>query len=146
VLVRQYAAALPSSGDAQKGVVLFRQNCSVCHRLHGEGTEIGPDLAMVTGKPSDVLLTALLDPNQAVESRYIGYNVTTRNGRELSGIISAETPTSITLRSQGGVEEVLLRSDITEMRSSGLSLMPEGLEKALKPQDLADLIAFLRGK
>jgi len=145
-LVRQYAAELPANGDASKGAALFKQNCAVCHRVHGEGVEIGPDLAMVTGKPTEVLLEAVLDPNSAVEARYLSYNVTTRNGRELTGLISAETPNSITLRSQGGVEEVLLRSDITEMRSSGLSLMPEGLEKAFKPQDMADLLAFLRQK
>ena len=101
---------------------------------------------MITGKPTEVLLEAILDPNSAVEARYLSYNVTTRNGRELSALISAETPTSITLRSQGGVEEVLLRNDITEMKSSGLSLMPEGLEKAFKPEDMADLLAFLRQK
>jgi putative heme-binding domain-containing protein len=101
---------------------------------------------MMTGKPDEVLLTAVLDPNQAVEARYVGYNVTTRNGRELTGIISAETSTSITLRTQGGAEETLLRSDITDMRSSGLSLMPEGLEQTLKPADFADLFAFLRSK
>jgi putative heme-binding domain-containing protein len=145
-LVRQYVAAVTGSGDSAHGAALFRQNCVACHKLHGEGTEIGPDLGTVTGKPTEVLLTAILDPNQAVESRYLSYNITTKNGRELSGIITGETTTSITVRNQGGTEEVLLRSDISEFTSSGLSLMPEGLEKALKPADMADLIAWLRAK
>jgi putative heme-binding domain-containing protein len=138
--------SVPTAGDAEKGRNLFKQNCAVCHRLHGEGIEIGPDLAMVSGKPDEVLLAAVLDPNQAVEARYVSYNVATKNGRELSGIISAETATSLTLRSQGGTEEVLLRGDIAELRSSGVSLMPEGLENVLKPTDMADLLAFVRSK
>ena len=145
-LVRQYTAALTASGDAQKGAAIFRQNCMVCHRLHGEGNEIGPDLGMVASKPNETLLAAILDPNQAVETRYISYNVTTKNGREVSGIISAETATSITLRTAGGTEELLRRNDIKELSSSGLSLMPDGLEKTIPPAAMADLLAYLRAK
>ena len=67
----------------------------------------------------------------------------TQSGREISGIITAETPNSITLRGANGMEEVILRTDLKELTSSGLSLMPEGFEKIFKPQDLADLIAYI---
>jgi putative heme-binding domain-containing protein len=90
------------------------------------------------------LLVAILDPNQAVDPAYFNYFVQTRNDRELSGIIVTETPNSITLRSPGGIEEIILRSALKELRSSGLSLMPEGFESALKPQDMANLIAYVR--
>lgn len=143
-LIKQYASISSASGDSSKGMALFRQNCAACHNLHGEGIDIGPDLGAVSGKPNDVLLVGILDPNQAVESRYLSYNVITKNDRELSGIITAETATSVTLRSQGGAEEVLLRSDIKELSSSGISLMPEGFETILPPDAMADLFAAIR--
>ena len=87
---------------------------------------------------------AILDPNQAFEAKYVSYTAATLNGRELSGIIASETPTSITLRSPGGTEEVVARSEIQRLTSSKLSLMPEGLENVLQPQDMADLLAFIR--
>ena len=76
----------------------------------------------------------------------MNYTAVTKSGRELSGIIAAETPNSITLRNTGGADEVILRSDLKELTSSKLSLMPEGLETILKPQDMTDLIAYIRSK
>ena len=97
----------------------------------------------MTGKPVQTLLVAILDPNQAVEARYVNYTALTKSEREISGVITAETASSITLRSPGGNEEVILRSDLKELTSSGLSLMPEGFEKTLTAQDMADLIAYI---
>ena len=85
---------------------------------------------------------AILDPNRAVEARYVNYLAETKDGRELSGIIAAETANNITLRSANG-EEILLRSDLVQLTSSGLSLMPEGFEQALSLEAMADLIAHL---
>jgi putative heme-binding domain-containing protein len=149
-LLKQYAQVLESTaqvlestGEATKGAALFRQNCATCHRLHDEGFAVGPDLGALTSKSPQTLLIAILDPNQAVETRYLNYNATTKSDREISGIIVAETPSSVTLRSAGGAEEIILRTDLLELTSSGLSLMPEGFEKVMSPQDLTDLIAFL---
>lgn len=116
-----------------------------CHRLRGEGNEVGPDLAMVGDKPSDWLSTAILDPSQAVEARYRGWQVRLRSGEELSGLVSAETGNNIVVRVAGGTEQAVLRSDIASMEPMKLSLMPAGFESALKPQDFADLIRWLRG-
>jgi putative heme-binding domain-containing protein len=145
-LLKEYAGAGKLSGDAEKGFAIFRQNCAICHRLRGEGSEVGPDLGSIADKSAQALLVAILDPNQAVEDRYVTYTATTKGDREASGIITSETPNSITLRAADGKEEALLRGEILEMTSSGLSLMPKGFEKTLKPQDLADLIAALSGK
>src|SRR5262249_60334668 len=117
--------------------------CSPCHRLHGEGNEVGPDLGALTSKSPSTLLIAILDPNQAVESRYVNYTALTKGEREISGIIVAETAASVTLKSAGGTEETILQSDLQELSSSGLSLMPDGFEKTMNQQELADLIAFL---
>ncbi|MBI3415939.1 MAG: VCBS repeat-containing protein [Verrucomicrobia bacterium] len=143
-LIHDYESVANLKGDAVKGVALYRQNCLTCHRFKGEGFEVGPDLGTVADKPLAVLLTAILDPNQAIEARYLSYSASTKNGREVSGIVVAETPGSVTLRSAGGSDETILRNDLKEFSGSGLSLMPEGLENVLKPQDMADLIAYLR--
>jgi len=140
-LLKEYAEVGQLRGDANRGRELFRQNCATCHRLREEGNQVGPDLGMIGDKSVPALLTAILDPNQAVETRYVSYTAMTKDDRELSGIMSAETRNSITLRAADGREETLLRSELKELTSSGLSLMPEGFEKALQPQDLADLLA-----
>ena len=145
-LIENYAVVNHLTGNAERGAALYRQNCLACHQLKGEGNSVGPDLGTVADKPVETLLVAILDPNQAFETRYINYTAVTKSGRELSGIIAAETPNSITLRNSGGADEVILRSDLKELTSSKLSLMPEGLETILKPQDMTDLIAYIRSK
>jgi len=145
-LIENYAVVNHLTGNAERGAALYRQNCLACHQLKGEGNSVGPDLGTVADKPVETLLVAILDPNQAFETRYINYTAVTKSGRELSGIIAAETPNSITLRNTGGADEVILRSDLKELTSSKLSLMPEGLETILKPQDMTDLIAYIRSK
>ncbi len=88
-------------------------------------------------------MIAILDPNRAFETRYAAFTIGTVDGRVLNGLIASESATAVTLRRQEGKEDVLLRSDIQEMSASGQSLMPEGVEKDLKPADLADLIAYI---
>jgi putative heme-binding domain-containing protein len=141
-VVKSYETVLQLAGDQMRGAMLFQQNCGVCHQFAAH-PQVGPDLGTVAGKPIEALLESILDPNRAVEARYLNYTALTRDEREVSGIIVAEGPTSITLRSATG-EETVLRRDLQRLTSSGLSLMPEGFEKVLTPQDLADVIAFIR--
>ena len=141
-------AALPWIVPEFRGVPeqarpLFQKNCATCHQFKGEGTSIGADVASVADKPVDYLLAAILDPNRAVEARFISYTAVTRDDTEFTGIITAESPNSITLRSATG-EMTILRTDLRELTSSSLSLMPEGFESTYKPQDIADLIAFIK--
>ncbi len=131
-------------GDAARGRQHFQNLCATCHRLRNEGHEVGPDLGMVATKPVDWLLTAILDPSQAVEARYRAWTITLKSAEELSGLISAETANNIVIRVAGGVDHAVLRSDIAAMEQSKLSLMPAGFESALKPQDMADLLGWLR--
>ena len=140
-VVRKYQATV--RGDAQRGAALYRQHCATCHHFKGEGVPLGPDLATLTDKSPESLLVAILDPNQSVETPFVNYTATMRDGRELSGIIANETGNSVTLRLAGGSEQVLLRNEIGDLTGSGLSLMPEGLEQALDPQQMADLIEYV---
>ncbi len=86
----------------------------------------------------------ILDPNREVPADYVNYNVATTDGRVVSGLIAEETANAVTLKRAEGATDVIPRARIESIASTGLSLMPEGLEKGLAPQDLADLIAYLR--
>jgi len=143
-VIAGYAGIEKLSGDAQRGQHQFQTLCVPCHRLRGEGNEVGADLGMVGSKPVDWLIAAILDPNQAVEARYRAWTITFKSGDALDGIISAETANNLVLRLAGGIEHAVLRSDIAAMSPSNQSLMPTGFESALKPQDMADLLRWLR--
>ncbi len=145
-VLRSFDKVAELDGNEKAGAAQFRQNCATCHRFKGEGFQVGPDLEMVAGKPARVLVASILNPNDAFETRYTGYTLVTKTGRELSGILEAETSNSVTLKNAGGLNEVVLRSDIQALNSQGRSLMPAGLESALSPQDLADVIAYLRSR
>jgi putative membrane-bound dehydrogenase-like protein len=144
-VLQDYRNVASMPGDRTKGQAVFAKTCATCHRLDELGNEVGPDLATLSNKTPQYLLTAILAPNQNVETRYIEYMAVTKTGRTFTGILASETSTSITLKGQEGKEQVLLRTELEELQSTGKSLMPEGLEKDLSRQDLADLIAYLVG-
>ncbi len=131
-------------GDPVRGHAQFQLLCATCHRLRGDGNEVGPDLAMVATKPVDWLLTTILDPSQAVEARYRPWTIQLNSGEDLSGIITAETANNLVLRMAGGVDHAVLRTEIKSATQQSLSLMPSGFESALDPQAMADLLAWLR--
>jgi putative membrane-bound dehydrogenase-like protein len=143
--VEAYRDALDLQADAGRGKALFKKNCVTCHRLENEGNEVGPDLASaLRNKSKEQLLIDLLDPSREVDPRYLNYVVETRQGRSFSGLIAAETASSVTLRRGEKAEDVILRSDIDVIKATGKSVMPEGLEAQLTRQDVADLIAYLQ--
>jgi putative membrane-bound dehydrogenase-like protein len=144
-VVAAYRGALKLDGDVPRGRGVFRKNCTTCHRLEGEGFEVGPDLlSALRNKSAEQLLDDILDPSREVDPRYLNYVVEMKTGRMVSGLIAAETATSLTLRRGERAEETILRSQIEEVQATGKSLMPEGLESQLSKQDVADLIAYLR--
>ena len=140
----QYQSATTLTGDPAKGRLIFSKNCATCHLVKGQGYAVGPNLALLADKTPGDFLLAIIDPNAAVEPRFLAYNIETKDDRSLTGIVSAESSTSLTLAQPGGIQEKILRSDITEIKATGLSLMPEGFEQAMTKQDLADLIAYLK--
>ena len=145
-VVASYAGVADLKGDPGHGHQLYVQNCSICHQLRGEGHEVGPDLGTVNDKPVDWLLTAIFDPSAAVEARYNMHTIKLKSGAELAGIISAETANNIVLRLPGGTDLPVLRADIASDTATTRSLMPEGMETVLKPQDVADVISYLHAK
>ncbi|MCA9263024.1 MAG: c-type cytochrome [Planctomycetales bacterium] len=132
------------ASDAQRGQAVFSKTCATCHQIGQVGKAIGPDLAALTDRSPASLLTAILDPNRAVEDRYWEYLVHLNDGSQLTGMIRSETSTGITLVTATGEERTILRSEIDELSSLSRSFMPEGFEKDLTRQDLADVMAFVR--
>ena len=130
-------------GDRLRGEKVYKTNCATCHRLHGQGFKVGADLASVAGRDRMSLLTDILNPNRAVDPLFQVYVVKTPKGEMISGVIAAETPASITLRRANAEETTVLRRDIAEIKAWPASLMPEGVEKNISPQDFADLLSFL---
>ncbi|MFP6694595.1 MAG: PVC-type heme-binding CxxCH protein, partial [Pirellulales bacterium] len=143
-VVERHRDLLELSADADRGRVVFQKRCATCHKLEGVGHNVGPDLTAVKDRSAVAMLTALLDPNAAVEDKYLGYEVITTAGRILNGIIAEEGNNHIVLRDQNGKQHDILRTRIDELRVTGMSLMPEGLEKDLSKQDLADVIGYLQ--
>ena len=143
-VVAHYQAALALTGDPQRGRMLYGKTCIQCHREGTSGHLVGPDLVSVRNKSPEDLLVAILDPNREAQPNYQSYTAVTKQGKIHTGIISAETAASVTLKRAEAKEDVVLRDTLDELVSTGLSLMPEGLEKDLDLQQLADLIAWIK--
>ena len=142
-VVDAYRDVLSLPGNPQRGKVAFKKICAACHRLEGVGQEIGPNLATVKSRGADAILVNLLDPSREVNPQFVNYVLVTDDGRTLTGMIAAETATSVSLRRAEGAGDTVLRLHIDELRSTGQSLMPDGMEKQLTKAELADLIAYL---
>jgi putative membrane-bound dehydrogenase-like protein len=143
-VVESYRPALDLKSDSARGKGVFKRACATCHRLENEGTEVGPDLlSALKTKTRDGLLVDIFDPSREVDPRFINYVVTNKDGRFFSGIIAAETASSVTLRRAEKAEDTILRDQIDEIQATAKSLMPEDLEKQLNQQEVADLVAYL---
>jgi len=143
-IVADYRSALARSGNSDRGRAVYEKRCSTCHRFGQSGHAVGPDLVSVQNKSPADLLIAILDPSREAQPNFVAYTVVTRQGTVYSGIIAAESAAGVTLRRAEGKEDHILRSQIDELVSTGKSLMPEGLEKDIPPDQMADLIAFIK--
>ena len=140
-----YREVVNLAGDRDRGKMLFKKHCSVCHRLEGIGHDIAPNLITTQNHTGETILYNVLAPNREVDPRYVNYILVTEEGRILTGVIVTETPTSVTLKRGENATDTVLRRDIEELRSTGKSLMPEGIEKQIDPQAMADVIAYVKG-
>jgi putative heme-binding domain-containing protein len=135
-------------GDPTKGKEVFKQQCAKCHTHNGEGAKVGPDLTGMSVHPREELLVHILDPSRSVEGNFLLYSVATTDGRVINGLLASESKNAVELVDTEGKTQTILRGDIEEMVASKKSLMPEGFEKQVPPEAVADLLAFLtqRGK
>ncbi len=141
--VEKFRPALSLVGSAATGQKLFSARCATCHKLAGEGHALGPDLASVRSNGKEKLLTSIIDPNREVAPAFASYEIETKDGESVTGILASESASTVLLRQAGGLQKELARSNIVSLRSEGRSLMPEGLEEGLTAQDMADLLEYV---
>ncbi|MCI0457260.1 MAG: c-type cytochrome [Gemmataceae bacterium] len=139
-----YRAALTLKSAPQRGKEVFKKHCATCHRVADVGVDVGPDISDTRTKTLEALLVDILNPNAAIDNNYVNYLIATKDGKTLSGLIATETATSITLRRAENQTETVLRQDIDSIQSTGVSLMPEGMEANITVQEMADLLDLLK--
>jgi putative membrane-bound dehydrogenase-like protein len=143
-VLAQYKPVLKMKAETSRGRAIFEKRCSICHKIGNIGVSFAPDISDSREKTPEQLLTDILQPNRAIDNNYFSYTVITNDGRSHNGVLAAETSTSVTLKKQEGKTETLRRDEISEMHNDGVSFMPEGLEKDIPMQDMADLISFVK--
>jgi putative heme-binding domain-containing protein len=143
-VLADYQPVLKLASDAARGRAVFEKNCSTCHRIDDVGVTVAPDISDSRERLPVQLLTDILQPNRAIDSNYFSYTATTTEGLTYTGILTSETSTSVTLKQAEGKAITLPRDQIDDLRSDGISFMPDGMEQNIPPQQMADLIAFIK--
>lgn len=134
------------SGDPAHGQQLFKTTatCSKCHKVRGEGKEVGPDLSEIGSKLSkEAMFVSILDPSAGISHNYETYSVILESGNIVSGLKVSETDDSITIRSAESIDKVISKDEIDEIVKSSVSLMPADLQKTMSEQDLVDVVEFM---
>jgi putative heme-binding domain-containing protein len=135
-----------NKGDAKAGKLVFAIACAACHRLRGQGGNIGPNLDAYQLNNPGFLIPAVVDPSLGIREEYAGFNVVTKDNQRLTGFIAQNAPQFIVLRDLAQNSITLPRNEIKDLQAMPVSLMPEGILDALTPQQVRDLFAFLMGK
>ena len=143
-IVGQWIDGMPEQRDATRGEAIFQRHCAACHQPGEDGRAIGPSLQALAGWNDQAWATAILDPNQSVEPKFRKTVVLSTEGTVLTGKLIHESQESIELESNDRRITVLQRDQIESMETTTQSIMPEGFEQFVSPQDLADLVAWLR--
>jgi putative membrane-bound dehydrogenase-like protein len=131
------------SGNADMGKLVFKKHCATCHMHSGEGNKVGPDLTGMAAHPKSELVVHIMDPSRSVEGNFRVYRVTLQDGRVLNGLLASETKTSVEIIDAEAKKHVIQRDNIEELAASNKSLMPDGFEKLLGPDELVHLLEFL---
>ncbi len=143
-VLKNYQSCLDLAGDVERGKQVFTKQCAACHRIGEVGVQVGPDISDSRVQTPDKLLTSILDPNRAIDNNYFRFVALTSDGRTIDGLIAEESADKLVIRSQNDVRHVLARSEIDQLKPTGMSMMPEGLESQIDQQAMADLIAYIK--
>jgi putative membrane-bound dehydrogenase-like protein len=139
-----YRSQAFGGGDSANGKLVFEKNCAACHSLDNSAEAIGPNLAAMASRGAESVLFNILVPNGEVGPQFLDYVVMTTDGQVITGMVAGETTTAVTLRNADNKTTTVLRVDIEEMQNTGKSLMPEGFEKVIDQQAMADLLTYLQ--
>ena len=133
-----------SCATSENGLVVFKNNCSVCHQVNDIGMDFGPKLSEIGSKLSkEAQYIAIVHPDAGISFGYEGYIVKTKDGSTYGGVISSRTETDITMKIPGGTLVELKTADVNSIDQMENSMMPSGLEKAMSTQELVDLVEYL---
>ena len=142
--VEQFRPALAKRGRAAAGKATFEQRCAACHQLGGVGRAIGPDLKSTRANGAEKMLVSLIDPNREVAPQFLLFTLRLAKGDgALVGMIANENASVVELIQPDGSERSVRRAEVRSIESTGLSLMPAGLEAGLSTGQMADLLAWL---
>ena len=131
-------------GSADRGKVVFRRVCINCHRVYGEGVDLGPDMNQVGKRLAPVkLVESIIDPNAEVDAKYLSTLVITDEGKSITGLLVSETPDELVIH-DGKEPKTIPLASIDERVKLKQSSMPEGLAATLSPNEFLDVITFLR--
>jgi putative membrane-bound dehydrogenase-like protein len=131
-------------GNAVAGRALFAKHCGTCHKLFGEGKELGPDLTHANRKDREYLLVSIVDPSAVIRKEYLAHSLQTKDGRALTGLLAEDGPGRVVLLDAEGRRHAVPRDRVESLAPSPVSLMPEGLLKGLRPQEVRNLFAYLQ--
>ncbi len=163
VVAEMKALIRKTPGDALAGEKVFKRVCAACHKIYGEGPDVGPDITLNGRNDFNQLLSNVFDPSLVIGAGYRVCTVITNAGRVQSGLLVEDSPQRVVLKPASvlrpivekpdapvtpvaiavGKLEIIPRDEIDEFNFSELSLMPEGLEKQLSSQEIVDLFAFI---
>ncbi len=135
-VVQQYLDVAKMKGENRRGWQLFREHCGRCHRIENAGGGVGPSLETARGYSKERLIESILNPSHSVEPAFLGYIVNTTDGQVLNGLIERDDANGITVMFGDGKRQTIPRNEIESMKSTGKSVMPEGLERTLDRQGL----------
>lgn len=135
---------LAMKGSPEKGVNVFKANCSICHQVNGEGMDFGPKLSEIGSKlPKEGQYLAILHPDAGISFGYEGFEVKFKDGSTMSGVVSSKTETDLQMKFPGGVVQNYKMADVVSMKKMDSSMMPAGLQDNMSTQDLVDLVDYL---
>ena len=146
-LVASYSEKLKGQevgNDPTIGKTLFQKNCASCHQMDGMGFAVGPNISDSREHTYEKLLVAILDPNRAIDANYFRTLALTDDGETVEGLLRDSNAQSITLELQNGIKRVLNRSELVEFKSSGKSMMPEGMEAQLSAEEMGELLWYVK--
>ena len=132
-----------ASGNPIRGREVFNRVCGQCHRIYGVGQDVGPEITRNGRGSFEHLLSNVFDPSLVIGASYQARTIVTADGRILTGLLAEDNEQRVVLKTQGGKLEIVPREDVDEIVVSKLSMMPEGLEKQLTAEQMADLFAFI---
>lgn len=146
-VVEEFSKQLASfevNPNKNNGKAIFAKNCSACHKLDGVGAFVGPDISDSREQSYEKLLVSVLDPNRSIDANYFRYLARTDEGIVVEGLLKDSNSQTVTLQSQNGTLTTINRSEIEELKSSGTSLMPEGIESQISAADMAELLWYVK--